>query len=124
MRIYRVENKLDQGMYTGAYSLCDIMDTRSTPRHPTPNNDSGLSDDYWEFMDKTAQYRFGFSTLAQLRSWLYDDEWLRALHGWDYRLSLYDAKKAIVGNTQALFDLAGAVRTSQRSLLTLIPDRG
>ena len=122
MRIYRVEDGDGWGMYSGNMSMGDLSPSgdQSSPRHPTPNNDSAIAEDYVNFCRGCAKERFGFATLAQLRAWIYKDAWLRTLDGWGYRLSIYEAPRAIVGNTQALFDLGSATLTSRRSLLTLI----
>lgn len=113
--IYRIEAITGEGMYRCRSALvsfkdaCDIMPIDEA-KHPTPRNDSLLimnmeasgldtnSEDVYE-------YRFGFSSLEQLRNWIYRDSWLIGLHDIGLVITEYccEDKDVLVGHTQAIF---------------------
>lgn len=119
-RIYRIEDALFHGMYTsGAWR--QFGDDTSTPRHPTPHNDSGLvSEGYESFRAFHSEaMRFGYGSLEQLRSWVYQDDWRRALKAQGFSISIYEADEAIVGDTQAVFVMKGARRVGSVDIVTM-----
>lgn len=115
-KVYRVEDKDGKGMYCGRVSLWGMHDP---VRHPTPMDDSrlmrsfqrdtgGIGDARTEFdkflFDEFGRVRFGFSSLDQLRRWIYDDEWKDTLYVYGFKLNVYECDRVWVGDTQAVFD--------------------
>jgi hypothetical protein len=102
--IYRVENSLGKGMYTG--DNCEATrEMHDTFRHPPPYQDARLRDAWDEKYYAGSQhlYNFGFSSLDQLRMWIYRDEWRRLLHDAGFFIHAYSADNYILGDTQAVF---------------------
>lgn len=71
-----------------------------------PYNDTALVtngyDSDWKYRSNV---RFGFKSIAQLRSWIYRRSWLLALDKAGYVCSVYRCtnENAIFGDTQAVF---------------------
>ena len=124
MIVYRIENIHHIGMYGGDSIMFDNIDVK---RHPGPANDSRLVRDFERKTEMgfyvPTQYYFGFKNIAQLRSWLYDDDWLCSLHDSGYSLvEIYisDCKPAnvIIGNTQVMFDKSMEIKRDTFSLVS------
>jgi len=112
---FRLENETGQGVY---HAICDDsifnrfgFSTKDCPRHPLPSNDSKLAaacrlegiDIYLNF---NSDYRFGFSSFKQFRSWFYSDGLLRKLGELGIYLNVYSLPCSygsvyLEGNTQA-----------------------
>lgn len=50
-------------------------------------------------------FHFGFSSIAQLRAWLYQDDWLERMHELGGVLMVYDVgdEHVVLGNAQVMF---------------------
>lgn len=87
--VYRVENKIGAGMYTGKNNLnrCPeykkfvCVDDRHE-NHPLPSE--SLLD--WT---KHAGYLFGFESIEALKRWLFEPSWLEYLKENDYQVCEY-----------------------------------
>jgi hypothetical protein len=111
MRVWRIENRESRlGMYSGVGA--SPLDEGASSRHPTPLGDSLLCKSIANscktcnvllHLTKHKEYRYGFSSLEQLRSWVYKDEWLSFYHNRNFALVEYDADIAYQGNTQCVF---------------------
>jgi hypothetical protein len=69
------------------------------------------------YSENMSDYYFGFSSIDQLRSWIYKDDWLVGLHDIGMLLAVYicEDEDVLVGNTQAIFK--GNVSKTQHSIL-------
>lgn len=112
MKFIRFQQSEFYGIYTGGGGLYDIMDGRNdAERHPPPSADSQLMENYKKtsvaaITDRFHPYHFnyGFSSIEQLKSWLYQDEWIKQLYAKGYRVMEYDVpdRFCAVGNTQMM----------------------
>lgn len=115
MRIYRIELENGDGCYRPSDNSKLFSNLASQEleidyydfhdyRHPCPSEDSGLDIEHEEI----AQYRHGFSSIGQLRTWFYRDDILLMLHRAGYRCAVYEYNGSIpdvyrLGHSQALF---------------------
>ena len=129
-RIYRVSEGFDgQGMYKGSGWL--VSGAMHGPRHPCPEVDARMGKD-WDDLYGTygqsyrARFLFGFATLDQLRSWIYQAQWRQGLHDLGLRIHVWERNDTpvsrvpnkhqgrpdgvppsfLIGDTQAVFDPA------------------
>jgi hypothetical protein len=77
--------------------------------HPLPQNDSKLvenlskvSYDYASGIKNNEKWRFGFSSVAQLRSWFYNNEALALAHAEGVHLAIYKVPRIVRGGAQAI----------------------
>lgn len=123
MRVLRVECN-GAGMYMGATRQAGIhMDDDRA--HPLPCEDSGMPEGAIQWLRKhghggSKRARFGFSSVAQLRRWIYKDEWIARLGAVGCELVEYDAGTCYAGHTQAMFDIHDAVVLSRKPLTSLL----
>lgn len=119
--VYRVACKDDvtAGMYSNGAALHVI--NYSDAHHPAPTDDSKLSYSWLAWKDRAC---FGFATIAQLRRWIYYDEWLRSLHEVGQALFVIEVpdKDFRAGHTQAIYLPDNAKVVEVRSILSLIED--
>lgn len=122
MLIYRIEDEDGGGPYRGDNShLNPFGSTSASDRHPLPVDDSLLqesirfrmgrdlsaSDATWihwsSFLE--SDFIFGFTSIDQMRNWVYKDEWLYTMDKNGFFLSEFNVPKhhVCVGNTQAVF---------------------
>ena len=113
--VFRIQHKdTGKGMYrhTGRClaSICSSSYDVEYDRHPTPWEDSKLTDSILEKYDSVGSviynespYLYGFISVDQLRSWLYRDEWLLGLHNEGYILIVVETDDVYTGNSQAVF---------------------
>lgn len=114
----RIEHKdTGRGMYVNGggmsylpYTIYDIQaharaDNGRPPKHPNPRDDSLLVQNFKsKGLDLNAHlydFIFGFSSMEQLRTWMYDDRWLATLHKNGFVLCEYEGE-IIHGNAQAI----------------------
>lgn len=120
---YRLENELGDGVYQ--MGLREIFarhvatGTVANDRHPMPWDDSKLVDNAWKQGDivRDSKWRFGFSSIAQLRSWFYDDKLLLDLSAVGVCLSLYDVP-LLDGHSQAI---AEGKHLTGKNLIAIVP---
>ena len=104
------------------------MDKWTGPRHPSPSEDSrlweGLKQKENDSLPDLKQYLFGFSSIAQLRAWFFDDEVLRHLHEKGFVLVEFDCK-IVNGNSQvvSLKEDVAAASKKESSLLSLLAEK-
>lgn len=105
MIIYRVESKRGTGMYVNSscWSVKEAM--QEYERHPDPTQDAGLRDVWRDlyYGHESTLFSFGFATIAQLKSWIYRDDWRQILHDHGFAVYAYNAKTYHLGDTQAIF---------------------
>lgn len=122
--IYRIEDQDLKGPYCQSNALSMNQDAQ---RHPCPSKDSSLvydfeahfnPDEYTDFY-VPEHYRFGFSSMSQLRAWIYDDDWMIDLHDSGYHLSIYEIERSAVaiGYSQVMFNKDKAVLLRTQSIL-------
>lgn len=107
MFVYRIEDDKGVGMYHSSKvegdEYCVPVDY---DRHPTPFDDSLLCNKWREMsvIDRKSHI-FGFSSVEQLRNWIYNDLWLKNLHEEGFVISVFSVERenVIEGHTQALF---------------------
>ncbi len=104
----RAEEDSERGMQ-------DIVGTTiADARHPTMGQDSklrqnvanaGMSEFAIQFFGAAEAYSFGFSSIDQLRAWMFEDAWLAGLSDQHYILAICEVQKddVIEGNTQCMF---------------------
>lgn len=107
MPVFRIEDAHGNGMYWGGGLWDKAVGGRpNTKRHPCPEDDSRLWGNYLKRPEIGVYYfHFGFSSIAQLRAWLYKDEWLERMHEMGGVLKVYDvdAEHVVLGNAQVMF---------------------
>lgn len=119
--VYRVACKDDvtSGMYANGAALQVI--NHSDTCHPAPAEDSKLSYTWLRWKGRAC---FGFGTIAQLRRWIYYDEWIRSLHDEGQALYVIEVpdEDFRFGYTQAIYLPDNAKVVEVRSILSLIED--
>jgi hypothetical protein len=117
--VYRLETVGGTGVYgTPASNHLDF----DPFRHPMPSDDSLLMQSLKMRNLKFQGYgsleiHFGFSSLEQLRSWFYNDDWIRNISNEGIVLSIYEAEDVYFGNSQLCFNRSSAVLKSQNNLV-------
>ena len=123
-RIFRVETVEGKGIYRGPdWDGVDESGSDSS-KHPMPHKDSKLLDENkdlfyhigdgeYRFLDY--DFIFGFSSIDQLRRWLYNDEWLSGLDRQGFVLSIYEGDVRH-GHTQAVINKDTAVLVAQHKI--------
>lgn len=112
--IFRIETGDGSGMYRGPDWDGEFETGAATDKHPCPHNDSKLvdenkelfysiGDNEWRF--DASEFIFGFSSVDQLRRWLYNDSWLESLDKEGFVLSIYEGDVRH-GHTQAVINKA------------------
>lgn len=122
--IYRIELGDGTGMYSAdrwsaAYEISRQM--ISVTNHPEPQDDAKIGDQ-WVKLEKTYahhQYRFGFGSIEQLKEWIYLTDWREGLDKYGFRVYVYTAEKAYVGDRQAFFLKETATREYSISLMEI-----
>lgn len=99
--VYRLEQEDGTGCYRGDLSLNVEHDIF---RHPLPRDDSLLMDNLDENSKHFIDFHFGFASVDQLRTWFYNDEWIRKIAKNGNVLSVYEAEEVYLGNTQVCFN--------------------
>lgn len=99
------------------------MPDSANERHPMPHQDSLFRRNHEYANQPYDGYVFGFADKAQLRSWLYEDEFRRNLQEDGLVLSLYEVPSAYVisGYTQLTFNREHAEKVGRLDLVTLEP---
>jgi len=104
MRIFRIQNKHGIGMYTAQAEITYCM-LELDGRHPPPLDDTRLcaaieaTGRHCQFGD----YNFGFSSLDQLRSWVYRAEWRSGLEAEGFFVVELETAEVYKGDTQAVW---------------------
>lgn len=121
MLVFRIEDANGKGMYGGGMWDQVVGPHGEPDRHPCPNEDSRLWGNYLKRPEVVYDFHFGFSSIAQLRAWLYQDEWLERMHELGGVLKVYDVddEHVVLGNAQVMF-LKGQARACTR--YSLHPD--
>lgn len=108
-RVCRGAGQVGDGMY------CDSRGIRDAPgyitlweRHPLPRDDTALDWGDIEYrigVDELDLF-FGFSSKAQLRSWIYNAEWREYLASVGFEVRMWDLPEGSMhsGDTQAVAD--------------------
>lgn len=123
MRVLRIEAADGSGMYLGGATSRARVNMNEPYAHPMPYDDSGLELQAFKFLvEKRDDAFFGFNSEAQLRRWVYRDEWVQALHEVGCVLVEYDACEAYAGHTQVIFNKTTALRGAVKPLTSLIKE--
>lgn len=112
--VYRIENAEGKGMYAGGQIANEEMNAWQSNRHPMPSKDSRLSLDYEVVFERGM--KFGFSSLDQLKFWVYQEDHRVALHKEGFRVSVFTAE-ACVGDTQVFYNPFTRIDLHQLTLL-------
>lgn len=132
MLVLRVEDRCGGGMYRpnsndGAYeqsAWVRAIGHIQEREHPAPHEDSGLTQYALRWLGlNQAAARFGFSSLEQLRRWLYNDDWIRRLSAEGCALVTYDVDagaECFVGHTQVIFNIRYATEVSRVPLDSIL----
>lgn len=118
MLVFRIEDANDDGMYGGGMWDKAVGARADTKRHPCPQDDSRLWWNYLKRPEVVRDFHFGFSSISQLRAWLYKDEWLERMHELGGVLKVYDVddEHVVLGNAQVMFLKEQANSFERRSL--------
>lgn len=108
---YRIETENGTGMYatsfTSEYNLYDL-----DGRHPGPGDDVALK---WNGETMSySEWRFGFSSIGQMRRWIYMPEAYAGMAEYDLAISVYLCDEYKIGDTQMVF--RNATRVGRFSL--------
>lgn len=96
------------GMYSSIGGLRSCSSYENSPRrHPAPWEDTALKWDNTEYILGVPQQQcyFGFSSLTQLKAWLYRQEWREHLHLNGFVVKVWDLPEEFAmhsGNAQAV----------------------
>lgn len=120
--IYRIETPEGAGMYCSRVSNI-TNEMQDMFKHPMPDEDDLLvfalkdksENGSYILWSKLEHYYFGFSSVEQLRRWIYQDEWLRILHDDGLVITVIESNDVLLGHTQAMF--SGRVSEQQHSIL-------
>ena len=109
MLIYRLHYKDDvtRGVYRGSISgVSTLLYSGDCTRHPLPSEDARLKDEWRKLLRDYEHFnwRFGFSSKEQLKSWVYKSEWREEFEELGVIMSLFKFDHIIEGDTQAIFD--------------------
>ena len=110
--VYRLETVDGIGVYNTEALNCVHLDRQ---RHPLPQDDSLLMHNIGD--RRIRGYHFGFSSIEQLRHWLYNDKWIRDVSKHGIFLSVYEAAEVYIGNSQMCFNRSTAYLKSQNNLI-------
>ena len=110
-RIFRIESVEKRGMYCGHMwdGIRGVI--KLSERHPDPHKDSKLLNENRDLFCfsingpyfKAYKFVFGFSSIDQLRRWIYQDSWLKSLEESGYMLNIYEGDVR-PGYTQAVIN--------------------
>lgn len=116
--VYRIEMPSGRGLYRCGLPCDDELE--DDMRHPTPSDDAELWP-YWKGMDyrERDQMRFGYATIAQLKSWVYKKSWRKKIKDHGLVVSVYRARFVRVGSAQAVFRLKTAKKIGEIDILDL-----
>ena len=113
---FRIERN-GLGFYNAQASVAAAMyaswqDIEYETRHPGPLQDSLLRVNFEAArgpmnIHSMDPFRFGFASMAQLRAWIYRDEWRDSLAREGFLLNIYLPSEMYVGNTQAMARIEG-----------------
>lgn len=110
VEILRVETETKVGMYRNNSLASEEMHEMSG-RHPAPFSDTKIGP-YWNYRlpGHCSNKLFGFTSIEQLRFWIYKAEWRESLHDEGYAISYYEVPEeyALLGDTQAIFVVSEA----------------
>jgi len=122
VKVWRVEHRDNGriGMYNKEYHAFinateGDCDATATEKHPSPMTDDPLG--FWD-LGNSCEWNFGFSSLAQMRNWIYKAKWRRNLAKLDFVLACYevDAEHFRRSNFQAIFWFDMAERIEVRDV--------
>ncbi len=121
MLVYRIETEDGDGPYGGAEPKWGLNKPYCGDRHPTPEDDSKLRDAWIKIVRDgfSSDWRFGFTSVDQMRAWFYEDDWLVAMHDIGLGLVVYGCStdEVRLGHTQAVFE-RGRCDVVERHALT------
>lgn len=89
-----------------------IYEYQQPTPHPSPEQDSALE---WQYGQ--TDYYFGFGSMEQFNRWVYSHEMRQQLHDAGAVLVMYSTDDYSIGNTQAVFRKATAIRVGEAPLV-------
>lgn len=120
IKVYRAENDELEGMYSSEVSRF-MFELQS--RHPSPHDDMALKGPWNQICDddRTSEFHFGFSSIEQLKFWIYMEEWRQGLTEEGFKISVYEIEEAytLIGETQCVFQTEYAQLDHRLSLLEI-----
>lgn len=122
MTVYRVENANGEGMYRNRVFSdrdCPLNDCYDMYRHPMPSSDDALCKSIGTDMVYWHRYHFGFSSISQLKNWLYTDDVRSKLANAGFVISVYECETEFHGDTQAVFIRDTARKVAALNLETI-----
>jgi hypothetical protein len=107
-KFFRFQNSDFIGIYAGTGGFYSFDQGRvDITRHPTPTDDSALMEDYKTKFPLMGGYRgyyfnYGFTSLEQLKSWIYKNSWIVQLYKNNFRVMVYEVPddECVIGSTQ------------------------
>lgn len=102
MLVWRIENEYGDGPYQAI--IGPWQDHVNDNRCPAPETDKGFKDSAWWQLSKEqrADWKFGFTSLYQLRKWFNDQELIN-LDIYCFRVAVYEADQIIATDYQCAF---------------------
>lgn len=129
MLVLRIEDKNGDGMYRAGHAGPSAWSNaigyvQDDYAHPAPVDDSGFEALALEWLHvNPSAARFGFTCLAQLRRWLFRDDWVQALSNYGCVLVEYDVDERaeyFAGHTQVIFNIRYAKELSRIPLCNIL----
>lgn len=119
--VFRIEDKNGNGIYRTehAHMLYELDDQCFGQAHPHPNRDDKLYH-HWDNLVLFGDYRnyyFGFSTMEQLRRWMFDKAVNQKLHDAGIVISIYQTEDYYIGDTQMMFRRSTATLIGKADLI-------
>lgn len=106
MIVYRIENQAGEGMYAADHCIYQCPSYEDFGNHKGPQSDNRLLDELrlknWSY-DIPQHFSFGFSSVEQMRTWLFEDVWLLWLADNGFILAIIETDDVIAGDTQCIF---------------------
>lgn len=120
---FRVAHHDGTGMYAMFRNdLTNIVEGEVLTKHPPPWADDKLCS-AWdalyndEIANEYRQYYFGFSSMEQLRRWLFNSELNQKMHEAGLRIHIYQTDDYHMGDTQMVFRKETAILIGRADLI-------
>jgi len=107
MKVFRIQNEENLGMYCGGYSANTLLDDTAS-KHPMPYNDDALMEslesDLGIYDQDYHGLQFGFRSISQLKRWVYTSKIKKLLKDEGFYVAVLEVPHVAVGDTQVIFD--------------------
>lgn len=117
---FRVEHKDHKaGVYNSSCRAPGTQSSFEDPRHPSPMEDQSIRPFWINLMqtDYADKYYFGFSSMDQLRRWIFSEEYMNHLKHKHMVIGIYQTDDYHIGDTQMVFRKERAIRIGAADII-------